>query len=86
MQKYGGFTDVAKMLGVTRQQVYIWWKRRNRNSFPDRYDVLVPSKGKSAKMFVMTEVASWHSTYVPAQGGRPPKVLHPVLMQEGRDG
>lgn len=39
---YGGFQDTAEWLeehfgeSVTRQQVYIWWKRRDVNGFPER--------------------------------------------------
>lgn len=71
MGDYGGFADVARKLGTSRQQVYVWWRRRDRNSFPDRHEVKAgPKSGK--KLFKISDVLAWHDIYVPNKGGRPP--------------
>jgi hypothetical protein len=68
MSNYGGFTAAARMLGTSRQQVYIWWRRRHRNGFPER---------EEGRLFSLDEIAAWHQTYVPSTGGRPPRdILH----------
>lgn len=64
---YGGYAEVARRLtdagprAVTRQGVYTWWKRRNRNGFPD-YHYL---DGDGAKQFSISEVLAWYMRYVP---------------------
>jgi hypothetical protein len=77
--EYGSFTVTARYLtslgrSSTRQQVYMWWRRRSRNSFPERYEVPVPGKpGKARQMFRLVEVKDWHERYIPSVGGRPRK-------------
>lgn len=63
---HGGFSAVARALStdekpVTRQRVYMWYKRRERNGFPER----------DTRGFSFAEVAAWYAEYLPNHGGRP---------------
>lgn len=75
---YGGFADAALHLTlasrrmVSRQLVYRWWTKREKNGFPDAVNVALPG-GTTAEMFDLIQVAAWYDTYVPAKGGRPRK-------------
>lgn len=74
--EYGGLTDVARALndddwrrGISRQNVYMWWRRRETNGFPDRHQV--PARyGRERGVFKISEVRDWYETYVPSPGGR----------------
>jgi hypothetical protein len=79
--EFGGYTIVANALAVaypnpnerglkafTRQQVHVWWLRRNRNGFPGKYPVTV--RGTKRELFRVAEVVSWYEGYVPNAGGR----------------
>lgn len=84
-KRYGGFTEVARELTaargllVTRQGVYAWWRRRDRNDFPDRH--LVPNKnGKGTRQkFSLDEVSSWYIAYMaaPRQGRKRLRTANP---------
>jgi hypothetical protein len=63
---YGGFTDVARVLTamlpervVSRQLVYMWWKRQGTTGFPSRREVKLPS-GKASWAFNLSEVETWY--------------------------
>lgn len=56
---------VAARLGVSRQQVYAWWSRRERNGFP------AGRTTQRGQTFDFDEVLAWHKAYVPSRGGRP---------------
>lgn len=63
---YGGYTDVAKALTavspeneVSRQLVYMWWKRRPTTGFPARHVVKLPS-GEKREMFKIVEAIEWY--------------------------
>lgn len=78
MAQYGGFTAVAEALNArfpfadtfTRQRIWTWWHRRNRNGFPDRKPV-TGKDGRTRQLFSIEEVAGWWKSYSPARGGRP---------------
>ena len=67
-RRMGGFTVVANELTttrgklVTRQGVYMWWRRRDRNMFPDRHPVTTKSGG-SRFLFDIDEVIAWYDWY-----------------------
>lgn len=76
---YGGYTVVARKLAevypdadrnFTRQQIHVWWNRRERNGFPDQLLVKV-ANGKVKKLFRVSDVVAWFATYTPSVGGRP---------------
>lgn len=63
---YGGYTDVAKALTalspdqeISRQLVYMWWKRRDSTGFPNREKVKLPS-GETREMFKISDAESWY--------------------------
>ena len=74
-RRMGGFTTVANELTaargkiVIRQGVYMWWRRRDHNGFPDRQPVTTKS-GSTRLLFDIDEVLSWYDTYMstPWQG------------------
>lgn len=79
--EFGGYTAVARALTVaypdpsakglkrfTRQQVHVWWCRRDRNGFPGKYPRVV--NGTKKELFRVSEVVSWFEGYVPSTGGR----------------
>jgi hypothetical protein len=65
----GGFTAVAEELTkahqklVTRQGVYMWWTRRERNQFPDRQPI-TSKNGVTKLMFNLDEVLVWYDWYM----------------------
>lgn len=64
------FVDLGKGMGVTRNQVYMWYQRRLRNGFPE--PVLHRSAGNGANdapWFDLDEVLAWHASYTPGKGG-----------------
>jgi hypothetical protein len=80
-KEFGGYTDVAKALAIafpnpqerglkafTRQQVHVWWLRRERNLFPGKYPRVV--NGVKKELFRVSEVVDWYRGYVPSTGGR----------------
>lgn len=79
--EFGGYTDAARALAVvypdpskrglkafTRQQVHVWWLRRDRNGFPGKYPMTV--RGTKRELFRISEVVSWYEGYIPNAGGR----------------
>lgn len=69
----GGWTEVARALStpaqtVSRQRVYAWWSRRDRNGFPESLPLGVKRR------FNIAEVVEWYARYRPSVGGRPRKV------------
>lgn len=70
----GGWTEVARALStpaqtVSRQRVYAWWSRRDRNGFPE--SVAVTGTDRMIRRFNIAEVAEWYAQYRPSVGGRP---------------
>lgn len=76
--RYGGYTVVARVMsdvysewrpdGYRRQQVHMWWVRRERNGFPEKHQVSV--NGKLRDLLDVREVIDWFEGYVPSRGGR----------------
>lgn len=74
-RRMGGLTVVARELTetrgklVTRQGVYMWWKRRDKNGFPDKHTVITRSGGTRQQLDV-DEVIAWYDDYMskPWQG------------------
>jgi hypothetical protein len=79
--EFGGYTVVARALtaafpntqerglkAFTRQQVHVWWLRRDRNGFPGKYPKVV--NGVKKELFRVSEVVNWYGGYVPSTGGR----------------
>lgn len=76
-RRMGGQTTVARELTeargklVTRQGVQMWWRRRDRNNFPERYPTTTKT-GATRLLFDLDEVLAWYDTYMsqPWQGRR----------------
>jgi hypothetical protein len=66
--------QVARMLGVSLNQVHMWYVRRANNGFPQALRIEERRPGMPAPVFDPEKVLAWHSTYVPRKGGRPPRV------------
>lgn len=76
--EFGGYSVVARVMsevyrewrpdGYRRQQVHMWWVRRNRNGFPEKHEVNL--KGRSRMLLSVPEVLDWFEGYVPSTGGR----------------
>lgn len=65
MNKQVTQSEAAELLGVSRGQVHMWWKRRARNGFPER----VTDK----PVYDAQAILAWRDQYVPGRGGRPRK-------------
>jgi hypothetical protein len=70
---FGGFTDVATALTavtperpVTRQLVYVWWRRRETTGFPDRVEKRLPG-GETHQVFDLAETVAWYERRVATQ-------------------
>lgn len=76
--EFGGYTVVARVMsdvyrewkpeGYRRQQVHMWWVRRDRNGFPEKHEVVV--NGRKRNLLSTREVLAWFQDYVPSTGGR----------------
>jgi len=63
---HGGYTDVARALTevtpdqpVTRQLVYVWWKRRQTTGFPDFKEVKT-TNGETRELINIPEAVEWY--------------------------
>jgi hypothetical protein len=60
----GGYTDAARFLTenrgrpVSKQQVWVWWSRRERNGFPEGWERT--TRGGGVRRFYLDEVLAWH--------------------------
>jgi len=75
-----GMTDLARELGVSRNQVWTWYQRRDRNGFPEFAEWITITYGRNIKRRVkgwnLDRVKAWKEGYTPNKGGRPfPKQL-----------
>ena len=67
-----GMADLAKMLVVSRQQVFTWYKRCASNGFPEPKTSAIVNKYRYQKgQWDPEEVRAWRAQYVPSKGGRP---------------
>jgi hypothetical protein len=74
----GRYRDLAAILRVTPNQVYMWHQRAERNGFPQPVACYigggVGSRGRGSKggpMFVINDVMVWWLSYTPAKGAPP---------------
>jgi len=87
--RYVGYTEAALAItenfpdrprprrgskGYTRQQVHVWYLRRDSNGFPERYPVTAPH-GAEKELFKLTEVLEWFNQYKPVNGQKPASEL-----------
>jgi hypothetical protein len=70
--------QVASLLMVSQNQVYMWHRRRARNGFPEaiacviaHYGVYKGSGRKRGPMWDINEVVRWYGNYQPSPGGAP---------------
>lgn len=65
--------QMALVLGVSSNQVYMWRQRTIRNGFPDPV-ALKPSSSsrkRGRELWLKDEVVGWKMGYRPSKGGRP---------------
>lgn len=69
----GTYSDLALVLGVKTNQVYMWAQRRGRNGFPDpiSHKPTGRSKTKTTPLFDIQQVIDWWMEYEPNKGGAP---------------
>ena len=65
-------SEIARLLGVSRQQVWAWHDRRKRNGFPEHHDLVHRTMGEPVRVWRRSVVEQWFDSYVPSLGGRPP--------------
>lgn len=67
-------TDAAKLLGVTRQQISTWHRRKDSNGFPTPVAVSTINDYRYKDcQWDPQALLDWHASYVPNKGGRPRK-------------
>ena len=62
------FTELALMLGLTPNQLYMWHQRRATSGFPEAIGSMIynPKGGRRrAPFFDVTEVVDWYVGYDP---------------------
>lgn len=59
-------SQVAQLLGKTRQQVSTWKSRRERNGFPKAC-----GEYSNGELYLWEEVLLWYQNYTPRKGGAP---------------
>lgn len=76
MDGFSGFAGVAKFLSerfdvsVTRQSVWIWYRRRDTTKFPEKQNV-PPANGRDMMLFDLDEVERWYQEYKIVSGAQP---------------
>lgn len=79
------YREIAKQLGVSGNQVYMWYKRRATTGFPDSIGVLrkpKPGQNYGQPLFDLESVEEWYSGYNPnARRGE-----HWAAKREASDG
>lgn len=67
--EFGGYSDIARLLTVrgprtvSRQGVYEWYMRRDRNGFPEE----AAYTGNGRKLFRISEILAWYGNYMPSR-------------------
>jgi hypothetical protein len=70
--RLGCFAELAPQLGVTINQVWTWYRRRERNGFPAPHSHHRASNGApNAPHFDIDAVRVWLLYYTPNPGGSP---------------
>lgn len=77
---YAGYTTLAQLITsafpnrprpngqpYTRQQVHVWYNRRERNGFPEKHEITTTS-GQVKHLFNVKEVLNWFENYTPSSG------------------
>jgi hypothetical protein len=72
----GAYADIALLLGVTSNQVYMWYQRRARNGFPEPRGTRKRGMG-TVRVFDLNEVLTWYVGYEPSKGGAPRGARNP---------
>ena len=64
--------QLADELYVDRRQIHTWFKRRDRNGFPEPIDERpLGTDGRVRYLWELLEVKRWRESYTPRAGGRP---------------
>ena len=74
--------EIGRLLGVSRQQVWVWHDRRRRNGFPEAAAMVERTLGAPTRAWRQRDVDAWHASYVPALGGRPRSRTEQVCQPE----
>lgn len=68
-------SQLARRMNVSRNQIWTWHHRRDRNGFPESvgYGSTRDERGVSTKvqLFDVDAVLEWRASYVPNKGGNP---------------
>jgi len=67
------YKDLADLLGVSSNQVYMWHERRASNGFPEATGVCKKRRPgpKGSPVFDPVAVLNWYRDYEPSRGGAP---------------
>jgi hypothetical protein len=86
---FGGFSNVAEQLTslnadrrVTKQGVYMWWRRREITGFPEKHCVTMPN-GTQQQLFKLEETEEWFERYQSRKSDRARRVDE--FIQKTRD-
>jgi len=86
---FGGYSNVAQHLSelspdrrVTKQGVYMWWRRREITGFPEKHPVEMPN-GTQQELFKLEETETWFESYQSRKSDRVRRVDE--LIQRVRD-
>lgn len=67
----GSWSDIARLLRVTNNQVFTWAKRRHSNGFPEPVGERLRGSQQIIPVFDINEVLTWYSAYDPVPRGAP---------------
>ena len=74
MEQLSTMAELARELGVTRQQIATWFRRRESNGFPEPVtETTLNDYRYVERLWRLAEAKEWHANYVPNRGGRPRK-------------
>jgi hypothetical protein len=65
------FTELARVLDVTANQVWTWHRRRAANGFPEAIGAVLKPKGggpRRGPIFDPAQVLDWYAAYSPKDG------------------
>lgn len=62
-------SEIARLLDVSLNQVFMWHQRRRTNGFPEAVASVIARRGHGgphrAPLFILREVLQWHEDYNP---------------------
>ncbi len=68
--RLGTYTEIAVILGVATNQVFMWASRRHKNGFPVEHSRHTARNGlKDVPHFDVDACRVWHLMYSPNKGG-----------------